>query len=77
MWDWCVETVIVAYSKHRPCDVVVDAHGPHISLFAGDVDAHNLITAVHVPAGMRDRLQPKEVGVYGSPTAVVSMLFKD
>jgi hypothetical protein len=75
MWDWYVETVIVAHSKHKPCAFVVDAHGPHISAFAGDVYAHNLMTSVHVPPGMTGKLQPNDVGVYGPLTAIVSRLW--
>jgi hypothetical protein len=75
MWDWYVETVIVAYSKHNPCAFVVDSHGPHISAFAGDVYAHHLITSVQVPAGMTGRLQPNDVGVYGPLTQIVGRLW--
>ena len=75
MWDWYVETVIVSFTKHHASALLVDAHGPHISAFAGDVYAHHLITSVHVPPGMTDRLQPNDVGVYGPLTQIVSRLW--
>ena len=77
MWDWYVETVVVPFCTPHSSAFVVDSHGPHISDFAGDVYAHNLITAIQVPPGMTDRLQPNDVGVHGPLTATVSRLWTE
>jgi hypothetical protein len=63
-----------SYSVLRTAAQIVDAHEPRISEFAGDVYAHSLISSVHVPAGMIDRLQPNDVGVYGPLTQIVKRL---
>ena len=74
MWGWYVETVVASFSLPHACAFVVDSHGPHISAFAGDVYAHNLITPIQVPPSMADRLQPNDVGVHGPLTVTVSRL---
>ena len=77
MWDWYVETVVVPFCTPHSSAFVVDSHGPHISAFAGDVYAHNLITAIQVPPGMTSGLQPNDVGVHGPLTATVSRLWTE
>ena len=42
---------MVPFTEMAPSAFVVDAHGPHISDFAGDVYAHNLIKPIQVPEG--------------------------
>ena len=77
MWDWYVEEVVAPFCSPDASAFVVDSHGPHISDFAGDVYAHNLLTPIQVPPGLTGRLQPNDVGVHGPLTATVSRLWTE